>query len=74
MILQVCTGKASAVNGVSETIRSASTVDEAVARTCVGDAYGTQTAVSAISRGREGRLGAAAGGGSTDDADAAECF
>ena len=53
---------------------SASTVDEAVARTCVGDAYGTQTAVSAISRGREGRLGAAAGGGSTDDADAAECF
>ena len=41
----------------TETIRSASTVDEAVARTCVGDAYGTQTAVSAISRGREGRLG-----------------
>ena len=58
----------------TETIRSASTVDEAVSRTCVGDAYGTQTAVSAISRGREGRLGAAAGGGSTDDADAAECF
>ena len=58
----------------TETIRSASTVDEAVARTCVGDAYGTQTAVSAISRGREGRLGAAGGGRSTDDADAAECF
>ena len=57
----------------TETIRSASTVDEAVARTCVGDAYGTQTAVSAISRGREGRLGAAGGGRSTDDADDAEC-
>ena len=57
----------------TETIRSASTVDEAVARTCVGDAYGTQTAVSAtlalptaISRGREGRraaCGLGAGGG-----------
>ena len=35
--------------------RSTSTVDEAVARTCAGDSYGTQTAVSAISRGREGR-------------------
>ena len=34
----------------------------------------SQTAVSAISRGREGRLGAGGGGRSTDDADAAECF
>ena len=38
----------------------------AVSRVCVSG--------SAISRGREGRLGAAGGGRSTDDADAAECF
>ena len=34
---------------------SASTVDAAVERTCVGDAHGPHRPVSAISRGRRGR-------------------
>ena len=39
----------------SVTMRSASTVDEAVEAACAGDSHGAQTPVSAISRGREGR-------------------
>jgi len=34
---------------------SASTVDAAVERTCVGNTHGPQTPVSAIGRGRRGR-------------------
>ena len=37
------------------TMRSASTVDAAIERTCAGDAHGPQAAVSAIGRGRWGR-------------------
>ena len=36
-------------------MRSASTVDAAIERTCAGDAHGPQAAVSAIGRGRWGR-------------------
>ena len=39
----------------SVTMRSASTVDEAVEAACAGDSHGAQTPVSAISRGRGGR-------------------
>ena len=39
---------------------SASTVDAAVERTCVGDAHGPHRPVSAISRGRRGRWWCAA--------------
>ena len=39
----------------SVTMRSASTVDEAVKAACVGDSHGAQTPLFAISRGREGR-------------------
>ena len=39
----------------SVTMRSASTVDEAVEAACAGDSHGAQTSVSAISRGQEGR-------------------
>ena len=41
----------------SVTMRSASTVDEAVEAACAGDSHGAQTPVSAISRGRGGGAG-----------------
>ena len=39
----------------SVTMRSASTVDEAVEAACAGDSHGAQTPVSAVSSGRGGR-------------------
>ena len=49
--------KPSPTTSVSPTVtmRSASTVDAAIERTCAGDAHGPQAAVSAIGRGRWGR-------------------